>query len=174
MKQSTVQPTRREQTFREDEIIVSKTDIKGVITYANKTFLDISGYTEEELLGQPHNIIRHPEMPQCVFKLLWDTLLQRQEIFAYVKNMCKNGDYYWVFAHVTPTYGAANRIIGYHSNRRVPDRHQVQMFEGIYARLRAEEKRHSDWRRGMEAAGQMLMNMVAEKNMSYDEFMFAV
>jgi PAS domain S-box-containing protein len=88
---------RPRKTFREDEIIVSKTDLKGLITYANKTFLDISGFTEEELLGQPHNIIRHPDMPQCVFKLLWKTVAKGDEIFAYVKNMCKNGDHYWVF-----------------------------------------------------------------------------
>ncbi len=174
MKQFTVQPTRSEQTFREDDIIVSKTDLKGIITYANKTFLEVSGYSEEELLGQPHNIIRHPDMPQCVFKLLWDVLGQGREIFAYVKNMCKNGDYYWVFAHVTPTFDNAHRIVGFHSNRRLPDRHQVDLFEGIYAKLKTEETRHSDWRQGMEAATQMLLRMVAEKNMAYDEFIFSV
>ena len=174
MKHFTVQPTRREQTFSQSDIIVSKTNLKGIITYANKTFLEVSGYTEEELLGQPHNIIRHPDMPQCVFKLLWDTIAEGQEIFAYVKNMCKNGDYYWVFAHVTPTFNNAHQIIGYHSNRRVPDRHQVELFEKIYAELRAEEQRHADWRNGMKAAGEMLLRMVAEKQMSYDEFIFSV
>ena len=153
MKLPNVAPTRREQTFREDDIIVSKTDTKGIITHANQTFLEISGYSEEELLGQPHNIIRHPDMPRCVFKLLWDTLAQGNEIFAYVKNKCKNGDCYWVFAHVTPSFGSGHHILGYHSNRRVPDRHQVQLFEGIYAKLLAEERRHADWRRGMDAAG---------------------
>ena len=174
MKTFTVQPTRRERTFRQEDIIVSKTDLKGIITYANQTFVEISGYTEEELLGQPHNIIRHPDMPQCVFKLLWETIEKGNEIFAYVKNMCKNGDYYWVFAHVTPTFNSTHRIIGYHSNRRVPERHQVELFEGVYAKLRAEEKRHADWRRGMESAGKMLLDMVAERNMAYDEFIFSV
>ncbi len=174
MRQFTVHPTGRERTFREDDIIVSKTDLKGIITYANKTFIDISGFTEKELLGQPHNIIRHPDMPQCVFKLLWDTLAHGQEIFAYVKNMCKNGDHYWVFAHVTPTFDDAQRIVGYHSSRRVPERAQVKVFEDIYAQLRTEERRHNDWRKGMDAGGQMLGRMLAEKNIAYEEFVFSV
>jgi PAS domain S-box-containing protein len=85
MRESSITPTGVECFFPEDEIIVSKTDLKGLITYANHTFLSIAGYTEEEVLGQPHNIIRHPDMPRCVFKLLWDTLKLRREIFAYVK-----------------------------------------------------------------------------------------
>ncbi len=174
VKVYTVQPTGREQTFSQNDIIVSKTDRKGVITYANQTFLEVAGYREEELLGQPHNIIRHPDMPRCVFKLLWDTVEQGHEIFAYVKNMAKNGDHYWVFAHVTPTFNDAKQIIGYHSSRRLPERHQVQLFEGIYAQILAEERRHADWRKGMEAAGQMLLRMIAERNMAYEEFIFSV
>ena len=104
MSVSAIKPTGIERTFGEDEIIVSKTDLKGRITYANQVFLRIPGYTEKEVLGQPHNIIRHPDMPRCVFKLLWDTLEARREIFAYVINMACNGDHYWVFAHVTPTF----------------------------------------------------------------------
>jgi PAS domain S-box-containing protein len=92
-----------ERTFVENEIIVSKTDLKGRITYANDVFIKLAGFTETELLGQPHSIIRHPEMPRCVFKLLWDTIAEGGEIFAYVVNRSKNGDHYWVFAHVTPT-----------------------------------------------------------------------
>ncbi|MBT3307547.1 MAG: PAS domain S-box protein [Alphaproteobacteria bacterium] len=75
-----------ERFFEDDEIIVSKTDLKGRVTYANRVFLRLAGYTEQEVLGQPHSIIRHPEMPRCVFKLLWDTLEDGKEIFAYVIN----------------------------------------------------------------------------------------
>jgi PAS domain S-box-containing protein len=92
-----------ERFFEEDEIIVSKTDPKGIITYANQVFLRTAQYQEEEILGAPDNIIRHPDMPRCVFDLLWKTIASGLEIFAYVKNMAKNGDHYWVFAHVTPT-----------------------------------------------------------------------
>jgi len=174
MKEQTVVPTKNERFFPEDEIIVSKTDLKGVITYANQTFLTIAGYTEEEILGQPHNIIRHPDMPRCVFKLLWDTLEMKQEIFAYVKNMAKNGDFYWVFAHVTPSFDDRGNVIGYHSNRRVPERRQVELFAQIYEQLLAEERRHSDWRAGMHAAGEMLGQMIASRNMAYEEFIFSV
>ena len=79
------------------DIVVSKTDIKGRITYANQVFLDIAGYVEKEVIGRPHNIVRHPEMPRAVFKLLWDTISQGNEIFAYVVNRAKNGDHYWVW-----------------------------------------------------------------------------
>jgi PAS domain S-box-containing protein len=111
-------PTGRERTFDDEEIIVSKTDLSGRITYANDVFLRISGYTEAEVIGQPHSLIRHPDMPRSVFNLLWKTIGAGQEIFAYVVNMAKNGDHYWVLAHVTPTFGPAGDIIGFHSNRR--------------------------------------------------------
>lgn len=174
MRESTVMPTGVERFFPEEEIIVSKTDLKGHITYANETFLTISGYTEEELLGQPHSIIRHPDMPRCVFKLLWDTLEARREIFAYVLNMAKNGDHYWVFAHVTPTFDEFEQVIGYHSNRRVPDRKQVELFTEVYNQLLQEERRHTDWRMGMEAATKKLVSMISAKGMEYEEFIFSV
>ena len=97
-------PTGREISFGEDEIIVSKTDTRGVITYSNTVFQRVSGYTEEELQGKPHSIIRHPDMPRCVFRLLWDTVQSGHELFAYVLNLAKNGDGYWVFAHITPSF----------------------------------------------------------------------
>ncbi len=174
MREQTIQPTAVERTFEEDEIIVSKTDLKGIITYANRTFLEVAMYTEEEVLGQPHSIIRHPDMPRCVFKLLWDTIQGGNEIFAYVKNMAKNGAYYWVFAHVTPTFDPAKKIVGYHSNRRRPDRNQIQIADGLYRKLKQEEDRHSDWKKGMAAATEMLLQAVAAKQMQYDEFVLSI
>jgi PAS domain S-box-containing protein len=163
-----------ERTFPEDEIIVSKTDLRGIITYANQTFINVALYSEEELLGQPHSIIRHPDMPRCVFKLLWDTIEQGNEIFAFVKNMAKTGDFYWVFAHVTPTFNARHEIIGYHSSRRKPDRRQVEICDGLYRKLKAEEERHSDWKRGMAAATEMLVSVLQSKKVEYDEFVFSI
>jgi PAS domain S-box-containing protein len=113
-------PTGRETTFGEEEIIVSKTDPRGVVTYANQVFIRVSGYKEEEILGKPHNLIRHPDMPRCVFHLLWTQLKAGREIFAYVKNMARNGDHYWVWANVTPTFDNSGRIVNFHSNRRRP------------------------------------------------------
>jgi PAS domain S-box-containing protein len=119
-------PTGKERTFGEDEVIVSKTDIKGKILYGNEVFLKISGYPESEIVGAPHSILRHPHMPRCVFKLLWNKIEAGDEIFAYVMNMANGGDHYWVFAHVTPSFDAEGKIVGYHSNRRKPSPSQIQ------------------------------------------------
>jgi PAS domain S-box-containing protein len=171
---ASLKPTSVERFFDADDIIVSKTDLKGRITYANPTFCRIAGYDEDELLGQPHSIIRHPDMPRCVFKLLWDTLELRREIFAYVKNMSRNGDFYWVFAHVTPSYGATGEVVGYHSNRRVPDRRVVAAIEPLYAELLREEQSHRNGKDALAAGYRRLLDFVTAKNMSYDELIFAL
>ena len=163
--------TGNEVFFGDDEIIVSKTDLKGRITYANNVFLRVAGYTEEEVLGEPHSMIRHPNMPRCVFKLLWDTIADGGEIFAYVINRAKNGDHYWVLAHVTPSYGSNGEIIGYHSNRRVPNRKTVtETITPLYRSLVEEENRHANRKEGMEAAFGMVVGLLAEKGLPYDEF----
>jgi len=169
-----VQPTGVERFFLEDDIIVSKTDRKGIITYANRVFIDICGYSEEDLLGQPHSIIRHPDMPGAVFRLLWDTISSGKEIFAYVKNMTCNGDHYWVFAHVTPTFGPSGDIIGYHSNRRVPDRRQVSAMENLYRDVLAEERKHRNRIEAVEAGLAVLTAALAKADVSYEEFVFSV
>lgn len=174
MSDKRVSLTGREQTFGGDEIIVTKTDLKGRITYANRVFLRMAQYTEAEVLGRPHNIIRHPDMPRCVFKLLWDTIQAGREIFAYVVNRARNGDHYWVFAHVTPTLDDHGRIIGYHSNRRAPDRTVLPAIRDLYRRLLAEERKHPNPKNAMQASGAILMRLLAEKQMSYEEFIFAL
>ena len=166
--------TGHERSFQPDEIIVSKTDLKGIITYANDVFIRVSGYGEEDLLGKPHNLIRHPEMPRCVFKLLWDTLAVGQEVFAYVVNLASNGDHYWVLAHVTPVYGSGGRIVGYHSSRRVPARPAVDKATGLYKALLAEEAKHASPKDGMAAAGAMLGAILRDKGTTYDEFVFTL
>ena len=171
---SAIAPTNTELFFDSDDIIVSKTDLKGRITYANKVFCQVAGYSEAELIGQPHSIIRHPDMPRCVFKLLWDTIESKREIFAYVVNRARNGDHYWVFAHVTPTFDAQHAIIGYHSNRRVPKRSAIAQIEPIYAALSAEEARHMDRKLGLERSHQILLDTLAKKGVAYDEFVFSL
>jgi PAS domain S-box-containing protein len=162
------------RTFDEDEIIVSKTDLKGRITYANRVFLRMSGYAEKDLLGRPHNIIRHPDMPRCVFKLLWDTIAAKREIFAYVLNMARNGDHYWVFAHVTPTFDAERNVVGYHSSRRSPTSQSVAAIVPIYRALLEEENKFQDKQQGMQASSALLAKTLQAKNMEYDEFVFAI
>ena len=107
MAAKAIKPTGVEAPYTEDELIVTKTDLKGHITYANDVFLRLSKYPPDEVFGAPHSLIRHPSMPRCIFKLLWDTIQAKKEIFAYVINMAQNGDHYWVFAHVTPTLDAS-------------------------------------------------------------------
>lgn len=163
--------TGNERYFDENEIIVSKTDLKGRLTYCNDVFLRIAGYTEKECLGQPHSMIRHPHMPRCIFQLLWETIQDGREIFAYVVNRCKNGDHYWVIAHVTPSRDGKGNIVGFHSNRRVPDR---KILEGtvmpLYKDLLAEEQRHGNRKEGLKASTEMVRKLLSEKNMQYDAF----
>ncbi|NMM45301.1 PAS domain-containing protein [Rhodospirillaceae bacterium KN72] len=174
MTKYAVQPTGREVFFDDEGIIVSKTDLKGRITYANDVFIDVAGYSEAELLGQPHSIVRHPDMPRCVFKLLWDVLHARQEIFAYVKNMTKYGDHYWVFAHVTPSLNDKGEVISYHSNRRVPTREALAKIEPIYQALLAEEQRHANAKEGMNAAFAVMVDTIKNTGMAYEEFVFTL
>ena len=169
-----VQPTGREVFFDRDEIIVSKTDPKGRITYCNDVFLRIAGFSEAELLGEPHSIIRHPDMPRCVFKLLWDAIQAGHEIFAYVKNMTKSGDHYWVLAHVTASLDESGRIVGYHSNRRVPERSAVERIERLYADLKATEDRPANRKEGMAEGEKMLLGLLAGEGISYDAFVFSL
>ena len=126
-----VRPTGIENILGEDELIVSKTDLKGRITYANDVFIRMAKYPWKELVGAPHSLVRHPDMPRCVFKLLWDTLQAKREIFAYVVNLAGDGSHYWVFAHVTPTLDDDGNITGYHSNRRKPDRGPIDKISPL-------------------------------------------
>jgi PAS domain S-box-containing protein len=134
----------------------------------------MAGYREAKLIGQPHSIIRHPDMPRSVFRLLWDTIEDRREIFAFVKNMASNGDHYWVFAHVTPSFDAKGEMIGYHSNRRVPDR---AMLEGaiipLYAEVLKVERHHVNGKEALAAGYKALTDFVASQKVSYDELVFS-
>ncbi len=174
MRVSHVRPTGVERTFGEDEIIVSKTDRAGVITYANEVFQRVSGYSADELLGKPHNIIRHPSMPRCIFRLLWDTIASGEEIFAYVLNLACDGAHYWVFAHVTPSFGPRGEIIGYHSNRRLPEARQIDAIAPIYSALLAEERRHSQASAAVDAGTALLIQVLADLGQTYDEFVWSV
>jgi PAS domain S-box-containing protein len=169
-----IAPTGVERFFDDDEIIVTKTDVAGRITYGNPIFLRMAGYTEEEVLGAPHSLIRHPEMPRAVFKLLWDRILAGHEVFAYVNNLASNGDHYWVLAHVTPTYDANGTLIGFHSMRRAPARRAVDAVTPLYAALLTEEQRHYDRAQGLEASFAMLVNILATAGVSYDEWAWSL
>ncbi len=163
-----IQPTNQEKVMRENDFIVSKTDTKGLITYGNEIFMEFSGYSEEELLGTQHNIIRHPDMPRGVFKYLWDTIAAGKEVRAYVKNMAKDGSFYWVFATVTPDYDGAGNIVGYFSVRRAPKRAALQVVEGLYRQM-LEAERAAGPKNACAASLALLTAVLNEKGLSYDE-----
>ncbi|HML41502.1 MAG TPA: PAS domain-containing protein [Hyphomicrobium zavarzinii] len=167
-------PTGREIFFEPGEIIVSKTDLKGRLTYVNDVFMRIAGYSERELLGEQHSIIRHPDMPRTVFKVLWETLHGGQEIFAYVKNMAKSGDHYWVLAHVTPSLDASGNVIAFHSNRRVPSRKAVDAIAPVYDELLRVEDGHRNAKEGLAAGARYLGNFIKAKKTSYDELVLSL
>lgn len=161
----------QEVFFDKNDLIVSKTNLKGHLTYMNDVFLDIAGYKESEVIGKPHNVIRHPDMPRCVFKLLWDKVQSGSEVFAYVVNATKNGDYYWVVAHVTPSYGADGKIVGYHSTRRVPNPKTISdVIIPLYKELGAIEQGHRSSKDGLAASYQKLLDILEEKELEYEEF----
>ncbi|WP_306591372.1 PAS domain-containing protein [Geothrix sp. 21YS21S-4] len=168
------EPTQNERVLGVDDFIVSKTDLKGIITYGNRIFIAMSGYSEAELLGTPHNILRHPDMPRVVFKLLWDTLQAQQEICAYVKNLAKDGSFYWVFANITPSFDRRGNVIGYYSVRRKPRPEAVQVVSGLYRTLLDAERRAGDGQAGMKASLAILNRTLEEKGISYAEFVLGL
>ncbi len=165
----------KEAIFNDDEIIVSKTDLKGKLVYGNRTFYRLAGLTEKECIGQQHNIIRHPEMPRCVFELLWNTIKSGKELFAYVNNRSANGDNYWVLAHVTPSFDNAGNIIGYHSNRRTANRKVLEShIIPLYDELLKIEKSTSSPKDGLVKSYSKIENLLKENRMGFNEFMFSL
>jgi PAS domain S-box-containing protein len=165
-----INPVDIEREIPPDRFLVSKTDLKGIIKYANTTFIEISGYSEEELIGKNHNIVRHPDMPRSVFKLLWDTIQRGEEFWGYVKNLAKDGYYYWVFAHVTPSFDTSgSRIIGYHSDRRKPKKEAVEVISEIYREMKKAEETG-----GLQAGLEVLENVLKLEGKDYAEFIFTL
>lgn len=168
-----ITPTSVEKVMRDDDFIVSKTDPSGRITYGNRIFIEFSGYTEAELLGSQHNIIRHPDMPRGVFKLLWDTIKDKRECNAYVKNMAKDGSFYWVFANITPDLDADGQITGYFSVRRKPRASALATVTDLYRAMLAAEQSAGP-KDALQASAQILNDLLAEKGMTYDELVLAI
>ncbi len=158
-----------ERFMEENDFIVSKTDTKGRITYCNKIFMNMAEYEEEELLGQPHSIIRHPDMPRVVFKYLWDEIAQKREVFAFVVNQTKNKNHYWVFTHVTASLDERGNIIGYYSVRRKPNPKALEVIKPLYKSMLAAEAKG-----GMDASFQLLVDVLTDKGMDYDELIIAL
>ena len=157
-------PTNRETNIQADDFLISKTDVKGRISYANPAFIKVTGFSEKELLGKPHSLIRHQDMPKIIFKLLWDEISNKKEIFAYVKNMSKDGGFYWVYANVTPSLDTQRNIIGYYSVRRKANPKALKEIIPLYEKLLSLEKNG-----GIDASSNYLTELLKDKGVSYDE-----
>jgi PAS domain S-box-containing protein len=157
--------TNVEYNLLDEQSIISRTDTKGIITYVNRDFIEASGYTEEELLGKPHNIVRHPDMPEEAFADLWATLQEGRAWTGVVKNRRKNGDYYWVLANATPIW-EGNQVIGYTSVRLKPSRAQVEAAAALYATFKAGKAHGLAIRQGQCVRTGLLGRIMALKNLN--------
>lgn len=147
------------------QLIVTKTDTEGYIKHANDVFCEISGYSKEELMDVDHNIVRHPDMPSIVFKLLWVKLLDGQEVYAFVKNLRKDGRYYWVFANVKPTTNKYGEINGFISVRKAANKNAVAQIERIYRALKSLESPASYGKAAVK-----MKELLESKNIKYNDF----
>ena len=144
--------------------ITSKTDLAGYITYVNDYFCEVADYRKEELIGKNHNIIRHQDMPKVVFKFMWDRLHKDEGIYAYVKNLAKDGSYYWVIADIEIVKKNGIKV-GYYSFRSKANKKGVEEISKVYKLLIEKEKEG-----GMELSGKVLQKFLEKKSMSYDEY----
>ncbi len=158
-------PTDNEHEVTSVDMIVSKADAEGNITYTNPIFMKISGYTQGELLDQPHSILRHPDMPKVIFKYLWENIKQGKEVYAFVKNLCKDGGYYLVLAQVRMATNPDGSFRNYVSTRRLMTPKAREVILPLYAKLLEIEK--SD---GVEASEKALMDFLAEHGQSAETF----
>jgi len=165
-----IEPTDVEKEVRDIDLIVSKADKDGNITYTNPIFMKISGYSQGELLDKPHAILRHPDMPKVIFKYLWDNLHADNDVVAYVKNMCKDGAYYWVLATVKSAKNPDGSFRNYMSTRRPITKSAKEIISALYADLLSVEKVD-----GVEASQAMFDEFLSKNGItdstSFNEFM---
>jgi PAS domain S-box-containing protein len=152
--------------FSKKKFIVSKTDTEGNILFINKNFCEISGYTEEELIGSPHNVLRHPDMPRAIFFLVWNSLLAGREVSGVVKNLAKSGKYYWVIADFSVKWDEHGKIKSFTSFRRSAPEQVIEHIEDLYETMLNIEKK-----RGIEGSLSYLEAFLEEQELTYDEFL---
>lgn len=165
--------SEKEISFKTSELIISKTDLQGKLSYANRTFMRVANYAEQDLLGQNHNIIRHPSMPRGVFYGLWSTLKSGREFFGFIKNYTYDKDYYWVFANVTPDV-VQGKTIGYYSVRRSPPKQAISEIQKIYLQMLEHEKT-VDRSQASESSWNWLIDTIwHEHQQNYEEFVLSL
>jgi len=154
-----------EKQLGDNDFIISKTDTKGNIIYCNEIFSNIAGYKTSELIGANHNLVRHPDMPRLAFKILWDLIKNKKEFFGFVKNLCADGGFYWVFTYVTADLDADKNIVSYTSVRRKPLKSAIDTIIPIYKLLIDAEKSG-----GMDESQRVLNDFLQKNKISYEEF----
>ncbi len=147
------------------KFLVSKTDTKGIILYANEYFSEVSGYSEVELIGKPHNIVRHPDMPKAIFYLLWEDIKRGKNISAVVKNRTKNGDYYWVVTDFEILKDSMGNVTEYIAYRSSISQQVIDEIEPLYKKLKDIEEQH-----GMKVSVDYIKTFLHEKGMSYNAY----
>ncbi len=159
-------PIDKEVSWDKTQTIMSKTDKFGNIEYANETFIDVSGYEDYELMSHPHNIVRHPDMPKVIFKILWDNIRQGNEFNGIIKNLAKSGRYYWVITDFDYSRDDSGNIVNYFSRRKsVPSEIIVKYIEPLYKRLLQIELAS-----GVEASEKYLIGFLEEKRVNYVDY----
>ncbi len=158
-------PVDREVKLHEDTILISITDKKGVIEYCNEDFVTSSGYEEFELVGAGHNIVRHPDMPRIIFKMMWERLQEGKNMIAVVKNMAKSGKYYWVVTDFTVKKDAKDEVLSYKGIRRLAPKKAIEEVIPLYKKLKDIEDV-----KGMEASLKFLNGFLDTKELDYDHY----
>ncbi|MEA1983670.1 MAG: PAS domain-containing protein [Campylobacterota bacterium] len=159
-------PNNNEIKLDSKRYIVSKTDAKGIIEYGNDYFVEISGYSDAELIGQPHSILRHPDMPKVIFKMMWERISAANNIMAVVKNLSKDGSYYWVVTEFEPKVDSiTNEVISYTAFRKAVSQKAIDTMEPIYKKLLDIEKDA-----GVDASEKYLRGFLEDKHKTYDQF----
>lgn len=156
--------TNNEKVLNQDDFIVSKTDTKGRIIYCNEIFAQMAGYSFKELIGANHNIIRHPDMPKLAYKILWQRIQSKKEFFGFVKNLCADGGYYWVFAYITPDLDTSGNIISYTSVRRKATPSAIEQIVPLYKAFLDAERSG-----GVQASEKLLQQLLQKNDLKYNE-----
>lgn len=168
-----ITPIDREIAIPENELIISKTDPQGNITYCNRAFMRVAGYNEKQLLNAQHKIIRHPDMPRGIYRHMWQILEKGHEYFGYLKNISSNGAYYWLFTHIVPNHENGGKLHGYYSVRRKATPRAIATIEPIYKEMLAIEQKN-DRNRGPELALEHMHRRVCEFSTDYEHFVLDI
>jgi PAS domain-containing protein len=171
---STVTPLNRQRHIATDDLLVTMSDTQGVITYANGPFCQVQACHERDLIRQPHNILRHPDMPAAIFELVWQRLRAGHEVFAYVKNLAHNGEYYWTLSHWMMNGDTAGRPAGYQCCRRSTGTKSIAAIESVYREMRRIERAAATPEVGIAQSRQWLDQLLASRNQNYDQFVLSL